>query len=144
VMSQALFNVIGATRYGNVSDQVIRYVMGKFGRPTRPVDRSVETAILDRARAKELAAEPDFPTLADLRRRFGAKMDDEEFLLRAVMPTEQVDAMLAAGSSRASYVPETAPLLKLLRELAARPGASGLVVETQGMRVALHGGPRVA
>jgi oxaloacetate decarboxylase (Na+ extruding) subunit alpha len=144
VMSQALFNVIGATRYGNVSDQVIRYVMGKFGRPTRPVDRSVEAAILDRARAKELAAEPDFPTLADLRRRFGAKMDDEEFLLRAVMPTEQVDAMLAAGSSRASYVPETAPLLTLLRELAARPGASGLVVETQGMRVALHGGPRVA
>jgi hypothetical protein len=33
-------------------------------------------------------------------------MDDEEFLLRAVMPADQVDAMLAAGPSRATYTSE--------------------------------------
>jgi oxaloacetate decarboxylase (Na+ extruding) subunit alpha len=143
VMSQALFNVIGAGRYSNVSDQVIRYVLGKFGRPTRPVAPSVRAAILDRARAKELDTEPDFPTLRELRRRFGAKLDDEEFLLRATMPAEQVDAMLSAGRSRATYVPETVPLLKLLRELAARPSAHGLVVERPGLRIAIYGGPRV-
>jgi oxaloacetate decarboxylase alpha subunit len=143
VMSQALFNVIGTARYANVSDQVIRYVMGKFGRPTRPVGPAVAAAILDRPRAAELAREPDFPTLADLKRRFGAGMDEEEFLLRSVMPAGQVDAMLAAPSSGGSYVPESAPLLKLLRELAARPAVRGLVVETPDVRVALHGGPRV-
>jgi len=144
VMSQALFNVIGKGRYAQVSDQVIRYVMGKFGRPTRPVDVAVEAAILDRPRARELAAEPDFPDYGDLRRRFGAHMPDEEFLLRAVMPGDQVDAMLAAGRSPARYSPEAAPMLTLLRELAARPTARDLVVERPGFRLALHGGASVA
>lgn len=140
VMSQALFNVIGTRRYAQVSDQVIRYIFGKFGRPTRPVDPAVEAAILDRPRAKEIAQEPDFPTLADLRRRFGATMDEEEFLLRAVMPDDQVDAMLAAGPSRATHTPEAAPLLALLRQLAARPAARDIVVERPGLRIALHAG----
>ena len=140
VCSQALFNVIGEKRYAQTSDQVIRYVMGKFGRPTRPVDPAVEAAILDRPRAREIAGEPDFPTYADLRKRFGATMDDEEFLLRAVMPPEQVDAMLGAGRSRAHYNPEAAPFLQLLKQLAARPAARDLVVERPGFRLALHSG----
>jgi len=143
VVSQALFNVIGERRYAQVSDQVIRYILGKFGRPTRPVDAKVEAAILDRPRSQELAADPDFPSLPDLRKRFGAGMDDEEFLLRAVMPADQVDAMMAAGRSRATYTPEAAPLMKLLRELAARPSARDLVVERAGIRLALHTGGSV-
>ena len=144
VMSQALFNVIGAARYGQVSDQVLRYVLGKFGRPTSPIAPEIEAAILDRPRAREIETEPSFPALADLRKRFGKQMDDEEFLLRAVMPADQVDAMLAAGPSRATYTPEVAPILKLLRELAARPAARDLVVERPGLRLALHAGPAAA
>jgi oxaloacetate decarboxylase alpha subunit len=143
VLNQALLNVIGSGRYSQVSDQVIRYVLGKFGRPTRPVEPTVEAAILDRPRSRELTQEPDFPTLADLRRRFGTRIDDEEFLLRAVMPAVQVDTMLAGGMSRSTYTPEAAPLMKLLRELAARPAARSIVVEVPGLRVALHGGPSV-
>jgi oxaloacetate decarboxylase alpha subunit len=138
VCTQALFNVVGARRYAQVSDQVMRYVMGKFGRPTRPVDPAVEAAILDRPRARELEREDDFPALADLRRRFGATMDEEEFLLRAVMPGEQVDAMLAAGSGRSGYTPEISPVLALLRKLAERPAARDIVVERPGFRIALH------
>jgi len=140
VMSQALFNVIGTRRYAQVSDQVIRYILGKFGRPTAPVDPQVEATILDRPRAKDIREEPDFPTLADLRKRFGAQIDDEEFLLRAVMPDDQVDAMLSAGMSRATYTPEATPLFALLRQLAARPAARDIVVERGGVRIALHAG----
>jgi oxaloacetate decarboxylase alpha subunit len=143
VMSQALFNVIGAARYSQVSDQLIRYVMGKFGRPTRPVDAAVEAAILGRPRAKELAAEPPFPALADLRKRFGARMTDEEFLLRAVMPVDQVDAMLGAGRSRAHYSPESKILMDLLRKLAERPADRNLAIDCNGVRIALHAGDRV-
>lgn len=143
VMSQALFNVIGTRRYAQVSDQVIRYVMGKFGKPTSPVDPAVLAGIMDRPRAKELEVEPTFPELADLRRQFGARMPDEEFLLRAVMPPEQVDAMMAARPSRAGYTPEAAPLLALLRKLAAQPDARDLVVERPGFRIALHAGASI-
>ena len=140
IMSQALFNVIGQRRYAQVSDQVIRYVLGKFGRPTAPVDKAVEDAILDRPRARDIATEPAFPELGDLRRRFGQHMPDEEFLLRAVMPGEQVDAMYAAGPSRGTYTPEAAPILSLLKQLAARPAARDIVVERPGFRLALHAG----
>lgn len=140
VMSQALFNIIGAGRYAQVSDQVIRYVMGKFGRPTRPVDAQVEAVILDRPRAREIMSEPEFPSLGDLRKRFGAHLPDDEFLLRAVMPAEQVDAMMASGRQRTTYTPEAAPIMHLLKQLAARPAARHIMVERPGFRLSLHGG----
>jgi oxaloacetate decarboxylase alpha subunit len=140
VMSQALFNVIGARRYAQVSDQVIRYCLGKFGKPTSAIDPAVLAAIRDRPRARELEHEPTFPALADLRRQFGTHLPDEEFLLRAVMPPEQVDAMLAAGPSRATYTPEAAPILALLRQLVAKPEARDLIIERGSFRLALHAG----
>jgi oxaloacetate decarboxylase alpha subunit len=140
VCTQALFNVVGAKRYAQVSDQVVRYVLGKFGRPTRPVDEAVRAAILDRPRAREIEREDDFPTLGDLRKRFGTSMDDEEFLLRAVMPGDQVDAMLAAGPARARYSPEASPIIALLKQLAARPAARELLIERPGLQIRLTAG----
>jgi oxaloacetate decarboxylase alpha subunit len=138
VCSQALYNIIGAERYGNVSDQVIRYVLGKFGHPTVPVDPDVKDRILSRPRAKELAAElPPLPP-QELRKRFNPGISDDEFLLRAAMPAGEVDAMLTAGPARRSYNPDMQPIFRLLRELQKRPAASELVIEKQGFRLVLH------
>jgi oxaloacetate decarboxylase alpha subunit len=141
VCSQALFNVIAGKRYAQVSDQVIRYVMGRFGRPTRPVARDVESAILDRPRAREIEREPAVLSLAEMRARFPATLSEEEFLLRAVMPGDQVDAMLAKGPSRSRYSAQSGAMVALLKQLAARPAASQIVVERPGFRLALHAGP---
>lgn len=138
VCTQALFNVLAQERYANVPDQVIRYVIGRFGRPTGPVDPNVKDRILARPRAKELMQEPPPPTLAELRRRFGPSMPDDELLLRAVMPAEQVDAMLAAGSTPKPYNPDSRPLMELIRELLQRPAVGELVVEKPGFRLALR------
>jgi oxaloacetate decarboxylase alpha subunit len=138
VCTQALFNVIGPERYANVPDQVIRYVLGRFGRPTSPVDPNVRDRILERPRARELAAEPPPPSLAELRRRFAKSISNEEFLLRAVMPAEQVDAMLAAGPATRHYNPDARPLLELIRELAARTDSPELTVEKPGFKLELR------
>ena len=138
VCTQAVFNVIGTERYGTVPDQVIRYVLGRFGRPTALVDPNVKDRILGRPRARELAAEPPPPTLAELRRRFGTAMSDEEFLLRAVMPAGQVDAMLAAQPAAKRYQPDTRPLLELIRELSRRENTSELTVTKPGFRLELR------
>src|SRR5580693_6201339 len=140
VCSQALYNIIGAERYGNVSDQVIRYVLGKFGHATVPVDPDVKDRILSRPRARELMTEPPPPAPAQLRRRFPAGISDEEFLLRATMPAGEVDAMLAAGPARRHYNPDLRPVLGLLAGLARRPHVSGLVVDKRGFRLELHAG----
>jgi pyruvate/oxaloacetate carboxyltransferase len=122
VMSQALFNVIGDRRYAQVSDQVVRYCLGKFGKPTSPIDPQVLAAIMDRPRART-GARAHLPALADLRRQFGVHLSDEEFLLRAVMPPEQVDAMQAAGRSRAGYTPGRADARPAAQARRATTGA---------------------
>jgi oxaloacetate decarboxylase (Na+ extruding) subunit alpha len=138
VCTQALYNIIGEERYGNVSDQVIRYVLGKFGRPTVPVDENVKDRILSRPRAKELVAEPPPLPPQELRKRFKAGMSDDEFLLRAAMPGEEVDAMLAAGPAQRHYNPDMHPIYKLLRELQKRSAVADIVVEKPGFRLELH------
>ena len=141
VCSQALYNIIGSKRYGNVSDQVIRYVLGKFGRPTVPVDANVKDRILERPRAKELAAEPPPLPPGELRKRFAPGISDDEFLLRAAMPAEEVDAMLAAGPARRHYNPDMQPVFKLLRGLQSRPAASHIVIEKRDFRLELRSSP---
>jgi pyruvate/oxaloacetate carboxyltransferase len=137
VVSQALFNVIGE-RYATVPDQVIRYALGSFGRPTAPLDPDVLDRILDRPRARELASEPEPPTPAELRRQFGTAISDEELLLRAHMPAEQVDAMLAAGPAPQHFNPALAPVLTLLRELGERRTVHDLAVAKADLRLFVH------
>jgi len=138
VCSQALFNLIGGERYANIADQVIRYALGKFGRPTVPLDPDVLDRVMSHARAREIGREGPMPELPDLRRRFAAGISDEEFLLRATMPSQQVDAMLAAGPAHRHYNPAARPILKLMRELATRPPLAGLVVDKPGFRLSLR------
>jgi len=143
VCGQAFYNVIGTERYGNVSDQAIRYVLGRFGRPTAPVDENVRDRILSRPRAVQLQAEPPPASPGELRKRFPPGISDEELLLRATMPADQVDAMLAAGPAKRHYNPDLAPVLELLAGLGARPPVSGLVIEKPGFRMELRGGDSI-
>lgn len=140
VCSQALYNILGPERYANVPDQVIRYVLGRFGRPAAPVDPGVLDRILSRPRARELMTEPPPPPPSELRKRFPAGISDEEFLLRATMPADQVDAMRAAGPARRHYNPDARPLLKLLQALQSRPAVSRMVLEKPGFRLELRAG----
>lgn len=140
VCGQALYNVIGAERYGNVSDQAINYVLGKFGRPTAPVDPEVQDRILSRPRARELMAAPPPASPAELRKKLPSGISDEEFLLRATMPADEVDAMIAAGPAKRHYNPELKPVLALLTGLRARPPVAAVRIEKPGFRLELRGG----
>lgn len=138
VCTQATLNVTSGVRYANVPDQVIRYVLGKFGRPTAPVDPNILDKITSTPRAKEIVSEPPPATLKELRKRFGPTMPDEELLLRAVMPAEQVDAMMAAGPAKLGYNPDSRNIVELVRELSSRPRASEVKIEKPGFRLALR------
>ncbi|MDT8399353.1 MAG: hypothetical protein RQ899_12125 [Pseudomonadales bacterium] len=139
VCTQAMFNVTGKERYANVPDQVIRYVLGRFGRPTATVDPNILDRIMALPRTREIQHEPIMMTLEDVRRKFPGRMPDEELLLRAVMPQEQVDAMLARGPAKRHYSPLLAPVLKLLKDVQARPDPPGaLELEKPGFKLTLQ------
>ncbi|HJS34020.1 MAG TPA: hypothetical protein VJ766_00865 [Pseudoxanthomonas sp.] len=137
VCTQAMLNVVGDERWGNVTDQCIRYVLGRFGRPTGAVDPQVLDRIHGLPRTREIQAQPEKMELKEVRKRFPKDMGDEEFLLRAVLPQEQVDAMMAKRRPPRPYNPEVVPVLKLLRELAARPPSRRIQVDKPGFKLTL-------
>ena len=61
-------------------------------------------------------------------------------MLRAVMPADQVDAMVAAGPARRGYDPKSRPVMQLLQELTKRKDLSSVVIEKPGLRLELNGG----
>jgi oxaloacetate decarboxylase alpha subunit len=130
-------NVTGKERYAVIPDEVIRYALGKFGRPNVPIADEVMDRIMAMPRTRELDAEPGMADLPDLRRRVGAHLSDEEFLLRATMPAEQVDAMQAAGPAPRRYDPQTAGAMALIRELFAHEHLTAVSIDRPGLKVEL-------
>ena len=135
LQTQAMLNVTGKERYGVIPDEIIRYALGKFGRPNVPIEAEVLDRIMANPRTKELQAEPGMAELSDLRKRIGANLSDEEFLLRATMPANLVDAMKAAGPAEREYDPATVPVMNLLREVLKRTDVTQLSVEKAGFKL---------
>ncbi len=139
LITQAVLNVSGEERYSIIPDEIIRYALGKFGRPNIPIAPEVMDRIESLPRTHELRDEPGMPPLSELRQRIGPELSDEEFLLRATMPSGQVDAMKAAGPAQRTYDPDMAPVMNLIRQLTARPDIAYLSVEKPGFKLELRG-----
>jgi oxaloacetate decarboxylase alpha subunit len=137
LLTQAVMNVTGKERYGVVPDELIRYALGKFGRPNIPIVPEVMDRIDSLPRTRELREEPGMPPMDELRKRIGPDLSDEEFLLRATMPAGQVDAMKAAGPAPLSYDPDMVPVMNLIRQLAKRRDLTHISVEKAGFKLEL-------
>jgi len=157
IASQATRNVIDSERWSMVSDETVRYFLGHYGASPAPVDARIADRVLARPGAAGLRdLEPI--SLDGARKRFGARISDEELLLRLTMPAEQVDAMVSARTAGGPTPARTAggpapertdggpgpertparpaatrsPLVTLLRGLAERPSISELTLRKDG------------
>jgi oxaloacetate decarboxylase alpha subunit len=133
IVTQATLNVMAGERYAQVADEIVDLLRGDFGPLPGPVDQQ----LLDRAMATKRAQQPlpgdDAVTIAELRDRFGRGLSDEELLLRAVMPAEQVDTMVAArGRSTRDVVGR---VLSMLEE---RPAVTSFSVAQGGTRISVE------
>lgn len=137
VGTQALLNVIDGERYRTIPDELIRYALGRFGRPVAPLDPEVQDRITSSKRAATLEAEPHMASVDELRAKFGKRLSDEEFVLRCVMPADQVDAMKAAGPARRTYDPATKPVIDLIRELTSRDDLTSITIDKPGFSLEL-------
>jgi oxaloacetate decarboxylase (Na+ extruding) subunit alpha len=138
VITQAVMNVTGHERYAVIPDEIIRYALGRFGKPNVPIAAEVLERIEALPRTRELRAEPPMASVAELRKRLGSQLSDEELLLRATMPAGQVDAMLKAGPAGRHYDPAAKPVISLVRALTARKDLTEISVEKAGFRLQLR------
>jgi len=132
IVTQAALNVMAGERYRQVSDEVVDMVLGDWGAMPGPVDASLRDRVmqLPRARQRQAGAPAEPPTLAEWRARFGGALSDEDLLLRALMPADQVDGMVAARA-RARGTGATGGLAELAAALGDRQRPLSIAV-TQG------------
>lgn len=96
IVTQAALNVISGERYKQLSDEVVDMLMGDWGAMPGEVDGNLLDRAYDTPRARNRHQDPPAPSLDELRSRFGRGISDEDLLLRALMPAEQVNAMVEA------------------------------------------------
>lgn len=93
IVAQATLNLVTGERYGRLSDEIVDLLLGEFGPMPGPVNQDLQDRAMASPRAKQRKPREE-PTLAEVRARFDAGLSDEDLLLCAVMPAEQVDAMV--------------------------------------------------
>ena len=133
VCTQALYNIIGSERYGNVSDQVIRYVLGKFGRPTVPVDANVKDEF-----SVDHAPKNWLPNRRPCLRKNCASILRSEFLTTSSCcalrcPPKKSMRCLPLVRRGSTTIRTCSQIFKLLRGLQSRPAASDVVIEKRGL-----------
>jgi oxaloacetate decarboxylase (Na+ extruding) subunit alpha len=142
VGSQAAINVIVGERYKEVTDQIIQYALGYWGREgAELLDPDVKAKILDRPRAREWAQrQPPEPTVQELRKKMNAEgVSDEEFLLRWNLNVDEIETMRAAGAPK-EYVSARQPLVGLIDALSKRSDYRQIVIQKGTTVISLQKG----
>ena len=123
---QAVLNVVTGERYSVVPDEVVQYAAGYYGQTPAPIEPGTLDRIMAAPRAAEIFANPpEQPTEDELRARYGTT-DDDELVLKALVPQFDLDAMHAAGPTKRDYpLAESrgpaGPAARLSDHLALRP-----------------------
>jgi len=114
---QAVLNIVKGERYAIVPDEVIEYAAGYYGETVAPINPDVLDRIMSSDRAKDvLDNPPEQPTIEELRQRYGTQNDDE-LILRALMPESDLEKMRAAGPLKRNYPLMSSPELDQARKL---------------------------
>lgn len=141
VGSQAAINVIVGERYKQVTDQVILYALGLHGKAAvELMDPEVRRTILDRQRARDLAAvERPVLSLDEIRRDLDAEfISDEDLLLRWLLRKEDIAAMRGAPAVKPYLTEDGGPINALIAELARAREVGMVRVERAGFSLTLR------
>ncbi len=137
---QAAINVIVGARYKEVTDEVLLYALGFWGKEeAESIEANLKDRLLSSPRAKELA-KIKIPkmTVQQFRAKFGgAGVSDDEAILRFFAGETFVDAMKAAGPV-AEYRPTKAPLIALIEQLVQRRGSRQVYIKRGDLTVHLR------
>ena len=117
VGTQAVLNIVTGQRYASIPDEVIQYAAKFYGEPAGPIDENVLDQIMSAPRAKEVLANPTpNPSIEELRTEYGTQ-DDDELILRVLVPGEGLEKMRTAGPVKTTYPTLSSPELDQVRRL---------------------------
>lgn len=134
----AVLNVVTGKRYSVIPDEVVQYAAGFYGQTVAPIEPDIMDRIMSSSRAREvLANPPEQPTAEELRKRYGTD-DDDELILRALVPGPALEKMRAAGPVRTWYPLLSSPELDQVRKLINVANLPLVQVKSQAMTLSLR------
>ena len=134
---QAVLNIVTGKRYGTIPDEVIQYAAGYYGQTVAPIEPNVLDKIMAAPRAKAILANPpEQPTIEELRKRYGTD-DDDELILRALVPQADIEKMRAAGPIKTSFPLLSSPELDQVARLMRIAKSPVVQLTMEGMSVEL-------
>ena len=140
VGTQAVLNIVTGERYSVVPDEVIQYAAKFYGEPAGPIDENIMDKIMSAPRAKEVVANPPpQPSIEELRKQYNVDNDDE-LILRALVPEADLEKMWAAGPVRKDYPLLSTPELEQARRLMTMANAPVVQVKSAGLELSLRKG----
>src|SRR5947207_2532841 len=144
--SQALLNVLAASRYSVVVDEVRLLVEGRLGTPPAPIDKDVKRAVALTA-DPESAEDATVPGLQDVRAQaeglasseeelllLGLFGEDAEPLLRTIRGRSTGEERLGAGGVDQARAERIRELVRIVQET----GIGEVTIEESGMRVSVR------
>lgn len=135
---QAVLNIVTGKRYGVISDEVIQYAAGFYGETVAPIDPNILDIIMASPRANQILADPPRqPTIEELRKQYDTE-DDDELILRALVPGPALDRMRRAGAVKRSYPLLSSPELDQVRRLMRMSKAAVVQVRSPELSIELH------
>jgi oxaloacetate decarboxylase alpha subunit len=135
---QAVLNVVTGKRYSIVPDEVIQYAAGFYGNTVAPIDPNVLDKIMGAPRAKHVVDNPpEQPTIEELRKRYGTN-DDDELILRALVPEPDLEKMRAAGPVKRDYPLLSSPELDQVQRLMRIAKSPVVQIRSAKLSVDLH------
>jgi oxaloacetate decarboxylase alpha subunit len=144
--SQALLNVLSASRYLVVLDELRSLVAGAFGEPPAPIDPALERVV-------QLTADPESeedvtPPLDEVRERAGGVATSEEELLLLGLFGEDAEKLLRGIRNRgrknddlAGMGEERAKRIQEIVQIVQESGIGELTIEEDGMRISVRSTP---
>ncbi len=134
----AVLNIVTGKRYASIPDEVIQYAAGFYGKTAGPIDPNIMDIIMSSPRGKQVASNPPpQPSIEDLRKEYGTD-DDDELILRALVPGEGLEKMKKAGPVKTTYPYLSSPELDQVRRLMNIARSPLVEIKSSGFELTLR------
>ena len=136
---QAVLNLVNGERYKTVPDEIVEYALGYYGQVAAPIEPSILDRILNSPRAKTVRENPpEQPTIEELRKKYNTDNDDE-LLLKVMLPESDLERMRAAGPLKRDYALLSSPELEQVAKLMKITTLPVVQMRAEGLSLALRG-----
>ncbi len=122
VGAQAIENVISGKRYGQITDEVIKFSLGYYGELLAPISQEILDKIDSLPRTREFhnwTSEGYDKSIDDLRKEFDPELSDDDLLLKILipgMPPKQDESPKVAKPSKVKTSIQCSPASELPAE----------------------------